>query len=227
MRLLTNADDIPAFLAAKPAAAVHFDADWDVGYRQRVRQSMVEAEAALGTQVNFAEVNCDAPVIYLKSVPIGNVPTVAYYREGKLVGALVGADQNVRARLERMLRGEKIDYKDGTNDYLKYGQPPQEVSGFVTIGLGIVVFILHCLIQFFLYRGRVENAWSIADSDVVVFLLPLLLALVGYAVLSGRWAAGTDWSVGGKVAATIALTLIATFLSYFGSMVISINLYGG
>jgi hypothetical protein len=43
-----------------------------------------------------------------------NVPLVAYYRDGRLVAALIGADQDVKARLERVLWGEPIGYNDGT-----------------------------------------------------------------------------------------------------------------
>jgi len=38
-----------------------------------------------------------------KSIPILNVPSVVYYRDGKLVAALIGAGQNVRLHLERDL----------------------------------------------------------------------------------------------------------------------------
>ena len=113
MQLLTS-EDVPAFLASTPAAALHFDADWDAKYREQVRRSMLEAEAALGGQAGFAEIDCDANAELSKSIPVLNVPLVAYYRGGKLVAALIGADQNVRARMERVLRGQNIGYKDGT-----------------------------------------------------------------------------------------------------------------
>src|SRR4051812_21282012 len=107
MRLLTS-DEVPAFVAAKPAAALHFDADWDGNLREMTRRTMLEAEAALADQANFAEIDCDADVEFAKALPVPNVPLVAYYRDGELVAALIGAGQNVRARLERVLRGEKI-----------------------------------------------------------------------------------------------------------------------
>jgi thioredoxin-like negative regulator of GroEL len=114
MRLLTS-DEVPAFVAAKRAAALHFDADWDAKYREQVRQSMLDAQAALDQEANFAEIDCDSNVELSKSIPVLNVPLVAYYRDGKVVAALIGADQNVRARVERVLRGERIGYKDGTS----------------------------------------------------------------------------------------------------------------
>jgi hypothetical protein len=75
---------------------------------------MLEAEAVLGEQANLAEIACDANVELAKSIPVLNVPLVTYYRHGKLVAALIGADQNVLARTVRVLRGEKIGYRDGT-----------------------------------------------------------------------------------------------------------------
>jgi thioredoxin-like negative regulator of GroEL len=113
MRVLTS-ESVGAFVAAKPAAALHFDAGWNAKYREQVRRSMLEAEAALGERANFAEIDCDANEDLSKSIPVLNVPLVAYYCGGKLVAALIGADQNVRARVERVLRGEMIGDKDGT-----------------------------------------------------------------------------------------------------------------
>ena len=48
------------------------------------------------------------------SLPLGNVPTVAYFRDGRLVAALIGSNQDVTARTQRVLRGEPIGYNDGT-----------------------------------------------------------------------------------------------------------------
>ena len=113
MRLLTG-EEVPAFVAAKPVAVLHFDAEWDAKYREQTRRSMLEAEAALGDRANFAEIDIDANVELAGSIPVLNVPLVAYYRDGQLVAALIGAGQNVRARVERVLRGERIGRKDGT-----------------------------------------------------------------------------------------------------------------
>lgn len=98
MRLLTQAD-VASFLTEKPAAAIHFDANWDAKYRAITRTAMADAEQALAAYVNFGEVDCDNDPELAKSVPILNVPSVAYYRDGKLVGALIGANQNVRLHL--------------------------------------------------------------------------------------------------------------------------------
>jgi thioredoxin-like negative regulator of GroEL len=107
MRLLTQAD-IASFLAEKPAAAIHFDANWDAKYRAVTRSAMADAEQVLAGRVNFGEVDCDTDPELAKSIPILNVPSVAYYRNGKLVGALIGAGHDVRLRLECVLRGDTI-----------------------------------------------------------------------------------------------------------------------
>lgn len=107
MRLVTQTD-IAVFVAEKPAAAIHFDANWDAKHRDRIRSAMADAEQVLADRVNFGEVDCDRDPELAKSIPILNLPTVAYYRDGKLVGALIGAGQNVRIYLERVLRGDPI-----------------------------------------------------------------------------------------------------------------------
>jgi thioredoxin-like negative regulator of GroEL len=114
MQLLTGTD-FQSFIEAKKAAVVPFDAEWDVACRSvlRRRMRMLEAEELLADQVNFGEVDCDTNLDLAESIPIPNVPSVVYYRNGELIAALVGAEQNVRARVERVLRGESIGYKDG------------------------------------------------------------------------------------------------------------------
>ncbi len=107
-RLLTGTE-VEAFITAKPAAAIHFDAEWDTNYRAIVRHKMEEAEHVPGEQVNFGEVDCDLAPELAKSVSVLNVPSVAYYRKGVLIAALVGTEQDVRGGLERILRGEAIE----------------------------------------------------------------------------------------------------------------------
>jgi len=112
MRLL-NSVDFQSFVEAKQAAAMHFDAEWDVAPRLVLRRRMLEAEEALADDVNFGEVDCDSDIALADSIPIRNVPTVAYYLNGKLIAALVGGEQNIRVRVERLLRGESIGRNDG------------------------------------------------------------------------------------------------------------------
>lgn len=109
-----NSEQYTDFLAERPVAVVHFDAEWDKVLRERTRRSMVVAQEAFGDQVSFGEIDADSNVALCRSIPVWNVPLVAYYRDGKLFAALIGAGQNVRLRVERVLRGDPIGYDDGT-----------------------------------------------------------------------------------------------------------------
>jgi hypothetical protein len=115
MRQLTSTE-FASFIAAKPAAAIHFDAEWDIAYRPIVRKRMLDAEKELSDRANFGEVDVDRQKELAKSVRLLNVPAVGYYRDGQLVALLIGARQNVCHRLERVMRGEAIGYKDGNDE---------------------------------------------------------------------------------------------------------------
>jgi thioredoxin-like negative regulator of GroEL len=95
-------------LDSEVAAAIHVDANWNAKYRAVTRSAMADAEQVLAERVNFGEVDCDVDPELAKSVPIINLPSVAYYRNGMLVAALIGANQNVRLHLESILRGDPI-----------------------------------------------------------------------------------------------------------------------
>jgi hypothetical protein len=110
---LLNDSDFQSFVEAKQAAAVHFDAEWDVASRPLLRRRMLEAEEVLADLANFGEVHCGSSAALANSIPVPNVPLVAYYQDGDLVAALFGAEQHVRARMERVLRGESSGYNDG------------------------------------------------------------------------------------------------------------------
>jgi thioredoxin-like negative regulator of GroEL len=115
LRIL-NAREFEPFVEAKPAAAIYFDTKWNVRRRTAIRQKMQDAEEALPEQVNFGEIDSDSCPELAKAIPVHNVPLVAYHRAGKLIAALIGAEQNVRVRLERLLRDEPIGHADGTQE---------------------------------------------------------------------------------------------------------------
>lgn len=112
MHLLDSAQ-FDSFVEGKPVAAVHFDAEWDSHHRAIMRQKMLEAEEVLGDRVNPGEFDCMSGPELAKSIPILNVPSVAYYGDGKLIAVLIGTQENVRALLERILGGDSIALGDG------------------------------------------------------------------------------------------------------------------
>jgi thioredoxin 1 len=111
--LILSEADIESFVAENSVAAIHFDAVWDVSGLASIQPKLEEAESVFGGQVAFGFVDCDTSPELAKAIPILNVPTVAYYRNGKIVAALIGAQQNVLLRLQHLLRGEEVGYKDG------------------------------------------------------------------------------------------------------------------
>jgi hypothetical protein len=108
-----NRDNYEDFVRQRRAAAVHFDARWDVGHRLNCRRKMREASDLLGKEVNFGEVDWDREVELVKSLRVITVPTVAYYLHGNLVGVLPGARQNIAGCLERLLLGQQMARDDG------------------------------------------------------------------------------------------------------------------
>jgi thioredoxin-like negative regulator of GroEL len=115
MRQLTSAE-FQSFVEAKPAAAIHFDAEWDVAYGPLLRQEMLEAEKEPGDRADFGEADADRDMELARSVRLLNVPAVGYYRDGQLVALLTGCRQNVRRRWERVMREEAIGDKDGDDE---------------------------------------------------------------------------------------------------------------
>jgi thioredoxin-like negative regulator of GroEL len=103
VRSLTETS-FPDFVREKHAAAVLFDAEWDIDHRSAIRREMLVAEEALGDRANFGEVDSDECKELAKSIPILNVPSVVYFIKGTVMLILIGAEQNVRATLEHLLQ---------------------------------------------------------------------------------------------------------------------------
>src|SRR2546428_13811446 len=80
-----TAESYEAFIRERRAAAVHFDAEWDVGNRPITRHKMQEAEAALSEQANFGEVDRDREIPLAKSIRLTGVPAAVYYLDCGLV----------------------------------------------------------------------------------------------------------------------------------------------
>jgi len=112
MRQITAAE-YSSFIASKLVVVVHFDAAWNPG-RAPTRTRMLEAESQFRDRVGLAEVDVDAESELARSIPVSNISLVAYYRDAKLVAALIGVGQNVAARIDRLLRGARIGYADDT-----------------------------------------------------------------------------------------------------------------
>jgi len=98
-------DNFDAFFLAKTYSVLLFDAPWDVGPGAQIRPRFESAAQTWGGSVNFGRVDCDAQPRLVRSIPICNVPTVAYYKRARLVAALVSASQDVSARVGALIEG--------------------------------------------------------------------------------------------------------------------------
>lgn len=66
------------------------------------------AAALLGSQATFGFVDIDAEPDVAQAVRLMNVPTVAYYRDGVVVAAWIGANQDVTGRTLALINGLPI-----------------------------------------------------------------------------------------------------------------------
>jgi len=98
-----------------------------------------------------------------------------------------------------------------------------------TLLLVVALFVVFCLqssLEFLLYRGRVIGHWTLSESDCVLFAVPSLLALAAYATLFVCWAKAKQMRLASTVVVVFVFTLVVTFFSFWGSMLIPINVYG-
>jgi len=101
-------------------------------------------------------------------------------------------------------------------------RPPRQS---VSAALLVVVFVLHCLFGFLLYRGRLVSHWPICNSDLFVFAAPLVLAMAGYAYVlcSSPWLRPRSAL---RYFGLSAACLVLAFLSSWCYMVFALNTYG-
>lgn len=85
---------------------------------------------------------------------------------------------------------------------------------------------LHVITAVLLYRERVTGQLALAESDVVVFVMPTLIALVGFCAVF--WFSGLlRFHRKQRIGVTIGFSLAATGFSFFVFMLLALNLYGG
>ncbi|MCA9033265.1 MAG: thioredoxin family protein [Planctomycetaceae bacterium] len=97
------------FLRSKPYAVLLFDAPWNATGKP-LRPRFEFANCEFGDQVNFAEVNTDEEMDLARAVKIEGVPSVAFYRNGVLVAAYLGASQDASAQTRALISGDDVKY---------------------------------------------------------------------------------------------------------------------
>ena len=96
-----------------------------------------------------------------------------------------------------------------------------ETGPRIGAALYIVTLLAHVAIGTQLYHWRIVSESSITDSDAVVFLLPALLATIGYffALSFMKWTRD-------RFAPRIIISLIMALVSFGICMIVSLNKYG-
>ena len=97
------------FLCRRPYSVIHIDAGWDRRYREIVSDRIHSLESEFQEDVSFGYIDCDAEQENAREIGVVNVPTVAYYKERRLVAAVVGIQQDVAENIKRMRRGDTLD----------------------------------------------------------------------------------------------------------------------
>lgn len=108
-----TSESFSEFIASHAVAVIHFDAAWNNTQRQ-IRLVMAEVAAQNRDSVGLGEVDVDEQIELALAMDLGTVPIVAYYLRGELVAKIIGPGQDIGARIDRLLTGERIGHGDGT-----------------------------------------------------------------------------------------------------------------
>ena len=103
-----TAGEIEYIIGSNEIAVVHLDAEWD-GYRLIIEQKINEILIHPPADVVFAYVDVDEQMELARSLKVIDVPTVAYFCNGKLVGSVIGIGQDISKNIERIRSGEQLD----------------------------------------------------------------------------------------------------------------------
>ena len=99
---------LPELLSRRPFSVVHVDSDWD-GNRDFLAEKIRREEPQFEQTVSFGYVDCDQEQEYAAEIGIVNVPSIAYYKGLKLIGVVIGIQQDVSENIGRVMNGETLD----------------------------------------------------------------------------------------------------------------------
>ena len=77
-----SADEYESFLRGSEYVVLLFDASWNIATKEKFRPRFEAASETYSDRVVFGEIDCDDAVELARSIPIGNLPTVACTRRG-------------------------------------------------------------------------------------------------------------------------------------------------
>jgi len=106
-----------AFIHEKEWAVILVDTESDIRGKAKILPTVRKSMNTYRAVVAFGQFDPEIEKDLARQTNILNIPTVLYYRRGKLVASLLSASQNVSGRIKALINGRQIGYHDG-NDFI-------------------------------------------------------------------------------------------------------------
>ena len=102
-----NSDEVRKMIAEGDIVVIHLDALWN-GQRIPIENKIQQIVEMNPLDVQFAYVDSDEEQEFARSMELKNVPTVAYFRRGKLIATVIGQGQDVAGNIGKVRDGALI-----------------------------------------------------------------------------------------------------------------------
>jgi len=93
------------------------------------------------------------------------------------------------------------------------------------LGKMVIVGIAHIAVGVFLYYGRIKNLSAVLDSDLLVFVVPALLAFCGYVFITWSDTFPT-YRLPVKLGLVALIALVATAISFTCAATVAFDRFG-
>ena len=105
MRIVTRAN-YEAFIRSRPVAVILLDANWTGRLGKAMKSLFIQAERELGDVVAFGVVDVNAEGdLSRSSLPVGNVPAIAYFNDASRVNIVIGLTQDISGNIRKLMEG--------------------------------------------------------------------------------------------------------------------------
>jgi hypothetical protein len=187
-------DEIREWVKSHRYAVIHIDAEWD-RYGDEVQKQMKMAAEDFSGEVALGYVDADTEGDYAREIELGNVPTVAYYRDGELVARVVGASRYLSENIRVLKAGGVPGKYEGGGDLIsQQGRSLKYVIAFLLFAVllsgyaiqnggawhGLHWLAVNCVLLALGYAGVgagifMKRADGVIAKDAKFFWWPMLL----------------------------------------------------
>ena len=106
MRIATRAN-FDSFIRSENVAVILLDASWTSRLGKAMKSLFVQAEHELGDLVAFGSVDVDVEgELCRASLPVGNVPAIAYFKGSSCVNIVIGLTQDIPGNIRKIMEGQ-------------------------------------------------------------------------------------------------------------------------